>query len=60
MAGRHDDLVPWSNSDYLDDLLTHSPMHPLDASHFAWEEAAEEYGRLVADWVTAGYRRVAG
>lgn len=60
VAGRHDDLVPWSNSEYLDGLLPHSEMHPLDAGHFAWEEAPEEYGRLVADWVSGGYRRVAG
>jgi pimeloyl-ACP methyl ester carboxylesterase len=60
VAGRHDDIVPWSNSEYLDDLLPHSEMHPLDAGHFAWEEAPEEYGRLVADWVSGGYRRVAG
>jgi pimeloyl-ACP methyl ester carboxylesterase len=60
VAGRHDELVPWSNSDYLDELLPHSAMHPLEAGHFAWEEAAKEYGRLVADWVTGGYRRVAG
>ena len=59
VAGRHDDLVPWSNSEYLDDLLPNSELHPLDAGHFAWEEAAEEYGRLVADWVSSGYRRVA-
>ncbi|MGH2477068.1 MAG: hypothetical protein ACRDIL_17560 [Candidatus Limnocylindrales bacterium] len=25
----------------------------------AWEQAAEDYGRLVADWVIDGYRRVA-
>ena len=59
VAGRHDDLVPWSNNEYLDDLLPNSEIHPLDAGHFAWEEAAEEYGRLVADWVSGGYRRVA-
>lgn len=43
VAGRHDDLVPWSNSEYLDGLLPHSEMHPLDAGHFAWEEAAEAF-----------------
>ena len=59
VAGRNDDLVPWSNNEYLDDLLPNSEIHPLDAGHFAWEQAAEEYGRLVADWVTGGYRRVA-
>jgi pimeloyl-ACP methyl ester carboxylesterase len=60
VAGRHDDLVPSSNNEYLDDLLPNSEIHPLDAGHFAWEQAAEEYGRLVADWVSGGYRRVTG
>jgi pimeloyl-ACP methyl ester carboxylesterase len=59
VAGRDDDLVPWSNNQYLDDLLPNSVLHPLDAGHFAWEQQPEEYGRLVADWVTDGHRRVA-
>jgi pimeloyl-ACP methyl ester carboxylesterase len=58
VAGRDDDLVPWSNNEYLHDLLPNSEIHPLDAGHFAWEQAAEEYGRLVAEWVGGGYRRV--
>ena len=58
VAGRHDDLVPWSNNQYLHDLLPNSEIHPLDAGHFAWEQAPEEYGRLVADWVSGGYRRL--
>jgi pimeloyl-ACP methyl ester carboxylesterase len=58
LAGRDDDLVPWSNNQYLHDLLPNSEIHPLDAGHFAWEEAAEEYGGLVAEWVGGGYRRV--
>jgi pimeloyl-ACP methyl ester carboxylesterase len=58
VAGRDDDLVPWSNNQYLHDLLPNSEIHPLDAGHFAWEQAPEEYGRLVADWVSGGYRRL--
>jgi len=58
LAGRDDDLVPWSNNQYLHDLPPNSEIHPLDAGHFAWEQAAEEYGRLVVDWVSGGYRRV--
>jgi len=58
VAGRNDDLVPWSNNEYLHDLLPNSEIHRLDAGHFAWEQAAEDYGRLVADWVSGGYRRV--
>jgi pimeloyl-ACP methyl ester carboxylesterase len=58
IAGRDDDLVPWSNNEYLHDLLPNSEIHPLDAGHFAWEQASEEYGRLVVDWVSGGHRRV--
>ena len=47
-----------ANNEYLSDLIPNSEIHPLDAGHFAWEQAAEEYGRLVADWVSGGYRRV--
>ena len=36
-GGRDDDLVPWSNNEYLDELLPNSEIHPLDAGHFAWE-----------------------
>ena len=60
VAGRDDDLVPWSNNQYLHDLLPNSEIHPLDAGHFAWEQAADEYGNLIVDWVSGGYRRVRG
>ena len=59
VAGRSDDLVPWSNNQYLGEVLPNSELNPLDAGHFAWEEAADEYGRLVVDWASGGYRRVA-
>ena len=58
VAGRNDDLVPWSNNEYLNELLPYSEIHGLDAGHFAWERAAEEYGRLIVDWVRGGYLRV--
>jgi len=58
VAGKNDELVPWSNNQYLHQLLPSSEIHPLDTGHFAWEQAAEEYGQLVADWVSGGYRRV--
>jgi hypothetical protein len=58
IAGRDDDLVPWSNNEYLADLLPNSEIHPLDAGHFAWEQASEDYGRLIVDWVTGGFQRV--
>ena len=57
MAGRDDDLVPWPNNEYLADLLPNSEIHPLDAGHFAWEQASEDYGRRIVDWVTGGFQR---
>jgi pimeloyl-ACP methyl ester carboxylesterase len=59
VAGRNDDLVPWSNNQYLHELLPHSELHALDAGHYAWEQAPDDYGRLIADWIGGGYRRVA-
>jgi pimeloyl-ACP methyl ester carboxylesterase len=44
----------------LHDHLPNSEIHPLGAGHFAWEQAPDEYGRLVVDWVSGGYRRVRG
>jgi len=57
LAGQDDDLVPWSNNEYLDALLPNSELRALDAGHFAWEQTPDEYGRLIADWVGGGYRR---
>ena len=60
IAGREDDLVPWSNNEYLADLLPNSEIRPLDAGHFAWEQASDEYGRLIVEWVTGGFQRLGG
>jgi pimeloyl-ACP methyl ester carboxylesterase len=61
VAGDHDDIVPWSNNQYLADTLPNSGQaHALDAGHYAWEEAASEYGRLVAEWVAGGYKSYSG
>jgi pimeloyl-ACP methyl ester carboxylesterase len=57
LAGEHDDLVPWSNNQLLADTMPNSVAHRLDAGHFAWEEAAGEFGRLVSEWVAGGYKK---
>ena len=44
----------------LADLLQNSEIHPLDAGHFAWEQASDEYGRLIVEWVTGGFQRLGG
>jgi pimeloyl-ACP methyl ester carboxylesterase len=58
IAGRDDDLVPWSNNQYLNDRLANSELHPLEAGHFAWEQTPGEYARLIVDWIDGGYRDV--
>jgi pimeloyl-ACP methyl ester carboxylesterase len=60
LAGENDDLVPWSNNQFLADTMPNSVTHRLDAGHFAWEEAAAEYGRLVSEWIAGGYKRYTG
>ena len=46
-------------ADVPSDVLPNSEIHALAAGHYAWEQASGEYGRLVADWIGGGYRRVA-
>ena len=56
VAGAHDDLVPWSNNQYLADLLLNNEIHPLDAGHFAWEK----HRRSTAAWSPTGSAAVIG
>jgi pimeloyl-ACP methyl ester carboxylesterase len=60
LAGEHDDLVPWSNNQFLADTMPNSVAQRLDAGHFAWEEAAGDYGRLVSEWIGGGYKKYRG
>jgi hypothetical protein len=36
--GDHDVFVPWSNAEYLHELLPQSEIHPLDAGRYRWEQ----------------------
>ena len=49
IAGRDDDLMPWSDDQYLANLLPNSEAHPLDAGHFAWEQASP-MSTAVSSW----------
>jgi len=51
--GRHDRVVPLSNIEFLAARLSDSRMAVIDAGHFVWEEAPEEYAGIVLDAVTA-------
>ncbi len=57
IAGRRDTVVPPVNAEYLHERLPHSDLHLLDAGHFIWEDAADEYAALVTDWWNEEFKR---
>ena len=56
ISGRRDPVVPLVNAEYLDERLPHSQLHVIDAGHFIWEDAADEYAALVTAWWADGYK----
>lgn len=58
LYGRRDPLVPPENGELLGRSLTHVRSVALDSGHFAWEDAATEYGAAVRGWIEGGYRDV--
>jgi pimeloyl-ACP methyl ester carboxylesterase len=56
IAGAHDPAVPQVNAEFLHHRLPHSKLDILDAGHFTWEDAADQYAALVTTWWTGGYR----
>jgi len=57
ISGRRDAVVPLVNAEYLDQRLPHSQLHVIDAGHFIWEDAADEYAAVVSAWWTDGFKR---
>jgi len=55
IAGDHDPVVPPVNGEYLDERLPKSKLDIIDAGHFTWEDAADEYAALVTSWWGGGY-----
>jgi pimeloyl-ACP methyl ester carboxylesterase len=58
IAGARDPAVPPVNAEFLHDRLPCSKLDILDAGHFTWEDAADQYAALVATWWSGGYRAV--
>jgi pimeloyl-ACP methyl ester carboxylesterase len=56
IAGRHDRAVPLANAEFLHDRLPHSKLDIVDAGHFTWEDAADQYAALVTSWWSGGYQ----
>jgi pimeloyl-ACP methyl ester carboxylesterase len=59
IAGRRDTAVPPVNAEFLHDRLPHSKLDILDAAHFTWEDAADDYAALVTSWWSGGYTATA-
>jgi len=55
IVGRHDPYVPVSNAEGLHKGLPKNRLDILDCGHFAWEDGAAEYGKLVSAWIRGGY-----
>ena len=56
ISGRRDTVVPPVNAEYLHDRLPHSELHLIDATHFIWEDAADEYAALLKAWWAGGFK----
>ena len=48
-------MVPPSNAEFLGERLPNSKLDIIDAGHFTWEDAADQYAALVTSWWGAGY-----
>jgi pimeloyl-ACP methyl ester carboxylesterase len=55
IAGARDTAVPPVNAEFLDDRLPKSKLDIIDAGHFTWEDAADEYAALIVSWWSGGY-----
>jgi pimeloyl-ACP methyl ester carboxylesterase len=54
IAGRHDPAVPPVNAEFLQARLPNSRLDIINAGHFTWEDAADEYAALVTNWWVEG------
>jgi pimeloyl-ACP methyl ester carboxylesterase len=54
--GRRDRVVPPVNAEYLHARLPRATVDIIDAGHFIWEDAADEYASIVTTWWEGGYK----
>jgi len=50
IAGAYDTTVPLANAEFMAERLPRSRLDILNAGHFTWEDAADEYAALVTSW----------
>lgn len=51
-----DAMVPPANGEFLTARMPRCRHVVLEGGHLIWEDAATEYGQLVREWITGGYR----
>jgi len=51
--GRDDRVVPVANAEFLDQRLPNSRVEIVEAGHFIWEEAPQQYAVIVIKAITA-------
>jgi pimeloyl-ACP methyl ester carboxylesterase len=54
IAGKRDPVVPLSNAEFLSARWPASKLATVDAGHFTWEDAADEFAALVTFWWEGG------
>ncbi len=50
IAGARDPVVPPVNAEFLHQRLPNSKLDIIDAGHFTWEDAPDQYAALVTNW----------
>jgi pimeloyl-ACP methyl ester carboxylesterase len=58
ITGKRDRVVPPVNAEFLHQRLPKSKLDLVDADHFIWEDAADQYAALVTTWWAGGYTAV--
>jgi pimeloyl-ACP methyl ester carboxylesterase len=58
ICGLWDWAVPPSNHRYLHERLPKSKLDLIDAGHFTWEDAPEEYAQILTSWWGGGHSEV--
>jgi pimeloyl-ACP methyl ester carboxylesterase len=53
ISGRHDQVVPLANAEFLNDRLPNSRLVIIDAGHFVWEEAPAELASTILESIEA-------
>ena len=55
IAGARDPAVPPVNAEFLQQRLPNVKLDLIDAAHFNWEEAPDEYAAIVTSWWEGGF-----